>query len=95
MMYHIVAKIITEKNIKNHLKDDSERVEAIFKIWENSETALQSTQKIISFFRESLKGAKSTIETEIIFTFYKCINQLQNLISESKQIPELKTLLKM
>jgi hypothetical protein len=81
---------ITEKNIKNHLKDDSERVEAIFKIWENSETALQSTQKIISFFRESLKGAKSTIETEIIFTFYKCINQLQNLISESKQIPELK-----
>ena len=85
---------ITEKNIKNHLKDDSERVEAIFQIWDNSETALQSTQKIISFFRESLKGAKSTIETEIIFTFYKCINQLQNLISESKQIPELKTLQK-
>lgn len=91
----VVQQEIKQKNIvfvkMKDLSVSDDLLQKFLTPWDNPR-ALRTIQALIDHLKESLISDKASLESEVLFQFQKCLTQVGNYISETKEIWDIKTL---
>ena len=81
-----------EKMLEGKFPEDWKTLSEILENWNTPEEMLKGVLGLLNHFKETLVEEKATVESEVLFSFYKSIQQLQNHLEVFPEPINLKTL---
>ncbi|MGC6470058.1 MAG: PD-(D/E)XK nuclease family protein [Flavobacteriales bacterium] len=83
---------VSSSQLKNTFSTEWDILHSFFSDWSDSSQVIHSIKSIIELLKDNLVQQKASVESEIIFSFYKSIQILENQLYEFDLEIDLKTL---